>query len=49
MNEVNETIRAIDAQIGYHQRKIKELEAAKKEILDKYNIPYGGDHEVQSD
>ena len=49
MNEVNETIRAIDAQIGYHQRKIKELHAAKKEIPDKYNIPYGGNHEVQSD
>lgn len=40
MNEVNETIRAIDAQIGYHQNQIRELNIAKKEILDKYNIPY---------
>lgn len=38
MNEVNETIRAIDAQIGYHKKQIRELNVAKKEIMDKYNI-----------
>lgn len=40
MNEMEETLRAIDAQIGYHKKKIRELDAAKKEILDKYDIPY---------
>lgn len=40
MNEMEETLRAIDVQIGYHKKKIKELNAAKKEILDKYDIPY---------
>lgn len=38
MNEVEETLRVIDAQIGYHKNQIKELNAAKKEVLDKYNI-----------
>ena len=37
---MEETLRAIDVQIGYHKKKIKELNAAKKEILDKYDIPY---------
>lgn len=40
LNEVNETIRAIDASIGHHKKKIRELNDAKKEIMDKYNIPY---------
>ena len=40
MNEMEETLRAIDAQIGYHKNQIKELNAAKQEILDKYDIPY---------
>ncbi len=40
LNEVNETIRAIDASIGHHKKKIRELNATKKEIMDKYNIPY---------
>lgn len=39
MNEVEETLRVIDAQIGYHKNQIKELNSAKKEVLDKYNIP----------
>lgn len=39
MNELEETIRVIDAQIGYHKNQIKELNAAKKEVLEKYNIP----------
>ena len=36
---MEETLRAIDAQIGYHKNQIKELNAAKKEILDN-DIPY---------
>lgn len=40
MNEVEETIRVIDAQIGHYKNKINQLNIAKKEILDKYNIPY---------
>ena len=39
MNELEETLRVIDAQIGYHKNQIKELNAAKKEVLEKYNIP----------
>lgn len=38
MNTVEETIRAIDSQIGYHKREINKLNEVKKEILDKYNI-----------
>ena len=40
MNTVEETLRVIDAQIGYHKRKINELHEAKMEVLDKYDIPY---------
>lgn len=40
MNTVEETIRAIDTSIGYYKKKIRELNATKKEIMDKYNIPY---------
>ena len=45
MNTVEETIRAIDAQIGYHKRKISELHDAKLQILDKYEIPYSKNEE----
>ncbi len=40
MNEVEETIRVIDAQIGFHKNEIRKLNEAKKEILDKFDIPY---------
>ena len=40
MNEVEETLRAINTQIGFYKKKINELEEHKKEILDKYDIPY---------
>ena len=40
MNTVEETLRAIDAQIGYYKRKIEELHEAKLEVLEKYDIPY---------
>lgn len=40
MNMVEETIRAIDTQIGYHKNEIEQLNIVKKEILDKYDIPY---------
>lgn len=40
LNKVNETIRAIDARIGYHKKQIRELNDYKKELLDKYDIPY---------
>lgn len=40
MNRVEETIRVIDAQIGLYKKKINELTEYKKELLDKYDIPY---------
>lgn len=40
MNMVEETIRVIDAQIGYYKNEIEQLTSVKKEILDKYDIPY---------
>ena len=40
VNEVEETLRAIDATIAHHKLQIKELNQAKKDIMDKYNIPY---------
>lgn len=43
MNAVEETIRAIDASIGYHKQKIRELNDAKKEIMDKYDVDYDKD------
>lgn len=30
MNEVNETIRVIDVQIGYHRKQIKALDETKE-------------------
>lgn len=38
MNEVEETLRVINAEIGYYERKIIALEEARKDIMDKYNI-----------
>lgn len=43
MNRVEEQLRAIDNSIGYHKLKIKELNEAKIELMDKFNIPYGDD------
>ena len=40
MNRVEEQLRAIDNTIGYHKLKIKELNKAKMELMDKYDIPY---------
>lgn len=40
MNRVEEQLRAIDNTIGYHKLKIKELNEAKIELMDKYDIPY---------
>ncbi len=39
-NEVEETLRAINAGIGYHKNEIRKLNEAKKEIMDKFDIPY---------
>lgn len=39
-NKVEEQLRAIDNTIGYHKLKIKELNKAKMELMDKYDIPY---------
>lgn len=41
MNEVEENLRVINAQIGYYKRKILALEEARREIMDKYNIDEG--------
>ena len=38
MNELEETLRVINAQIGYHEKQIKELKEYRKELMDKYNI-----------
>ena len=39
-NEVEETLRVLNAQIIYYEMKLKESKKARKEIMDKYNIPY---------
>lgn len=41
MNEVEETIRVINAQIGHHKKQIRELEEYRQELMDKYNITIG--------
>ena len=38
MNEVEETLRVINAQIGYHKRNIIALEEYRDKIMKKYNI-----------
>lgn len=38
MNELEETLRIINAQIGYYENQIKELKEYRKELMDKYNI-----------
>ncbi len=38
MNEVEETLRVINAQIGYYKRNIIALEEYRDEIMKKYNI-----------
>ena len=38
MNEVEETLRVINAQIGFHRRKITALKQVRKDIMDKYGI-----------
>lgn len=50
MNEVNETLKEINVTIAYYKRKItacediiQELEKHKKELMDKYDIPYTKD------
>lgn len=39
-NEVEETLRVLNAQISYYEMKLKEAKKARKEIMDKYDIPY---------
>lgn len=46
MNRVEEQLRAIDNTIGYHKLKIKELNEAKMELMDKYDIPYTKDAKI---
>ena len=50
MNEVNTTLREINVTIAYYKRKItacedaiQTLEKEKKELMDKYDIPYTTD------
>ena len=39
-NEVEETLRVLNAQISYYEMKLEEAKKARKEIMDKYDIPY---------
>lgn len=39
-NEVEETLRVLNAQIIYYEMKLEASKKARKEIMDKYNIPY---------
>ena len=39
-NEVEETLRVLNAQIGFYEMKLEESRKTRKEIMDKYNIPY---------
>ena len=45
MNEVEETLRAINAQIGFHKRQIIALKQARNDIMDKYGITMEEEHE----
>jgi N-acetyl-anhydromuramyl-L-alanine amidase AmpD len=38
MNEVEETLRVINNQIGFYEKQIKKLKEYRKEIMDKYGI-----------
>lgn len=38
MNELEETLRVVNAQIGYYEKQIKELKEYRKELMDKYDI-----------
>lgn len=40
VNEVEETLRVLNTQIAYYEMKLKKSKEARKEIMDKYNIPY---------
>ena len=38
MNDVEESLRVINVQIGYYRKQIKLLEEARKEIEEKYKV-----------
>ena len=39
-NEVEETLRVLNNQIKFYEMKLEESKKARKEIIEKYNIPY---------
>ncbi len=42
MNQVEETLRVINVEIGYHERKIIALKEARQDIMNKYDITMEG-------